>query len=170
MVIIVMGVSGSGKTTVGRALAERLGCRFVDADDHHPAANVAKMRGGHPLTDEDRAPWLAALRAMIDGWLDADDTVVLACSALTERIRAVLGTARAGVRLVHLRGTRELIDRRMRARDHFMPAALLESQFALLEPPAGALDLDIAQPPDELATAAASALRADPRIDEDQGE
>ena len=87
MVVLVMGVSGSGKSTVGRALAERIGCRFVDGDDHHPEANVAKMRAGTPLTDEDRAPWLADLRRMIDAWLANGETVVLACSALTERIR-----------------------------------------------------------------------------------
>jgi gluconokinase len=150
MVIVVMGVSGCGKTTVGRALAERIGARFVDADDYHSDANVTKMRAGTPLTDEDRAPWLTTLRAMIDTWVEAGDTTVLACSALTEPIRAALGVDRDSVRIVHLRGTPAVIESRMRDRDHFMPASLLESQFALLEPPAGALDLDAIEAPDQL--------------------
>jgi carbohydrate kinase (thermoresistant glucokinase family) len=145
-----MGVSGSGKSTVGRKLAERIGARFVDGDDHHPAANVAKMRSGVPLTDEDRAPWIAALRTMLDAWLASGDTVVLACSALTERIRTALGVGRPGIHLVFLSGSQDLIDARMRERDHFMPPALLDSQFALLEPPHEALELDIRQAPEEL--------------------
>ena len=153
MVIIVMGVSGSGKTTVGQALAQRIGCTFVDADDHHPAANVTKMRGGEPLTDEDRAPWLAALRTMIDGWLERDETVVLACSALTERIRATLGADRRGIHLVFLSGSRALIASRMRDRDHFMPPSLLDSQFATLEPPRDALHVDVGLVPQDLVAA-----------------
>ena len=145
-----MGVSGSGKTSVGRALAERVNGRFVDADDYHPAANVAKMRSGEPLTDEDREAWLRVLRAKIDAWLLEDETSILACSALTERIRAVLGTGRDGVRVVFLKGSKALIDARMRSRDHFMPASLLASQFALLEPPGQALVLDIGETPEEL--------------------
>jgi carbohydrate kinase (thermoresistant glucokinase family) len=152
MVILVMGVSGSGKTTVGRALARAVGGRFYDADDYHSAANIAKMRSGRPLTDGDREAWLRELRSRIDQWLTEQDTFVLACSALTERIRAVLGADREGVRIVHLRGSKALIDARMRSREHFMPAALLDSQFALLEPPQHALDLDVSRPPDELVT------------------
>lgn len=152
MVILVMGVSGSGKTTVGRALARTVGRRFYDADDYHSPANVAKMRSGTPLTDEDRADWLRDLRSRIDGWLLEDDTVVLACSALTARIREVLGAERDGVRVVYLRGAKELIRARMRGREHFMPPALLDSQFALLEPPEDALELDVSQPPEELVT------------------
>jgi gluconokinase len=158
MVILIMGVSGSGKSTVGRLLAERMGARFVDGDDHHPEANVAKMRSGVPLTDEDRRPWVAALRTMIDAWLASDDTVVLACSALTERIRASLGVDRPGISIVFLSGSQDLIDARMRERDHFMPAALLDSQFALLEPPEEALELDIRKTPEELVAKTVSEL------------
>jgi gluconokinase len=159
MVILIMGVSGSGKSTVGRALARAVKGHYADADDYHPAANIAKMRGGDPLTDEDREAWLRALRSSIDAWLLENDTVVLACSALTERIRGVLGADRDGVRVVYLNGSKELIDARMRARDHFMPAALLDSQFALLEPPERALDLDISQTPEELVTRIVSDLK-----------
>jgi gluconokinase len=152
MVVVIMGVSGSGKTTVGRALAAAAGGRFHDADDYHPAANVAKMRDGVPLTDDDREPWLRDLRARIDAWLREDETVVLACSALTERIRGVLGTDREGVHLVWLTGPSELIRERMGDRAHFMPASLLDSQLALLEPPEHALALDVRQKPEALVT------------------
>jgi gluconokinase len=158
MVVLVMGVSGSGKTTVGRRLAERIGARFVDGDDHHPAANVAKMRSGMPLTDEDRVPWIATLRTMIDAWLASNDTVVLACSALTARLRASLGLDRPSIHLVFLSGSRDLIRARMSDRDHFMPATLLDSQFALLEPPHDALSLDISKPPETLVATIVSAL------------
>jgi carbohydrate kinase (thermoresistant glucokinase family) len=150
MVIVVMGVSGAGKTTVGRMLAHAVGGRFHDGDDYHPAANIAKMRAGIPLTDEDRRAWLRRLRALMDGWLRENETVVLACSALTERIRAALGVERDGVHLVYLSGPKALIRARMGTRDHFMPAALLDSQWALLEPPDRALNLDIRQTPEEL--------------------
>jgi len=149
MVILIMGVSGSGKTTVGRALAQTLDGHFFDADDDHPAANVAKMRGGSPLTDEDREPWLRGLRSRIDAWLLENNTFVLACSALTEQARRVLGAGRDGIRIVHLRGSKELIRARMRNREHFMPAALLDSQLALLEAPIDALELDIRLAPEE---------------------
>lgn len=150
MVILIMGVSGSGKSTVGRALAKTVNGHFADADDYHPPENVAKMRSGRPLNDRDREGWLRALRAKIDEWLLEDGTYVLACSALTNRIREVLGTDREGIHVVYLHGSKELIDARMRVRDHFMPATLLDSQFALLEPPAGALDLDVTQTPEEI--------------------
>jgi gluconokinase len=149
-VIVVMGISGSGKTTVGRALAEATGATFFDADDFHPAANVEKMRRGEPLTEVDRGPWLRALRALIDEWLPPGRVAVLACSALTARSRALLGVGRAGVKLVFLNGPSELILERMRKRRHFMPPALLDSQLATLEPPATALELDVRRPVDEL--------------------
>jgi gluconokinase len=139
MVVIVIGVSGSGKTVVGEALAARLGWEFEDADNWHPAANVEKMRSGHPLTDRDRLPWLASLNAGIREWLANGKHVVLACSALKARYRRAL---RAGVerqdavRIVYLRGTYEEIDARMRQRrGHFMPESLLKSQFESFEEP-----------------------------------
>lgn len=147
-VVVVMGVSGSGKSTVGRLLAERLGCRFVDADDLHPPANVAKMAAGQPLSDADRAPWLAALRALISRALEQDAPLVLACSALRQNYRAQLAVDPARVRFVHLAGDAALIaQRQAERRDHFMPAALLASQFATLEPPTDAITVDVAPDP-----------------------
>ena len=139
--IVVMGVSGSGKTTVGRALAETLNWRFHDADDYHPAKNVEKMRRGTPLDDDDRAPWLAALRRIIDASIANHEPGVLACSALKQRYRDAL--AADGVRFVYLRGDAETIRSRMEQRNHFMPPALLASQFAALEEPRGAVAVDI---------------------------
>jgi len=153
MIVLIMGVSGSGKTTIGAALARELGARFVDADDYHPSANVEKMRRGVPLTEADREPWLAALRVDMDTWLDAQLTVVLACSALTRRSRARLGAERDGIYVVWLQGAPELIAARMQARRHFMPASLLESQLRALEPPEGAIELDVAQTPEALVRA-----------------
>lgn len=145
-----MGVSGTGKTTVGRALARASGARFVDADDLHPAANVDRMRRGVPLTDDDREPWLSALRDIVDGALARPGVLVLACSALTARARRRLGAGRDNVRLVFLRGPKELIETRMRRRTHFMRPELLDSQLATLAPPADALELDVSQPVDTL--------------------
>jgi gluconokinase len=148
MVILLMGVAGSGKTTVGRALAAELGWVFRDADDFHPPANIEKMSRALPLNDRDRAPWLAAIRAHIDEKLAHGENVVLTCSALKEKYRAVVMPDPARVKLVHLAGDPALIVERMRARlGHFMRPALLASQFADLEPPRAALTLDIAQPP-----------------------
>lgn len=160
MVIVIMGVSGSGKTTVGRALAAAVGGRFVDADDFHSAVNIAKMRAGTALTAADRAPWLAALRGAIDGWLAQSGVTVLACSALTVAARERLGVSRDGVALVFLQGSKELIAERMRARRHFMPPTLLDSQLAMLEPPAAgdALALDVRCTPDELVATVRAAL------------
>src|SRR5690606_30920877 len=124
--------SGSGKTTVGRALAAAIGGLFRDADDYHPAQNIEKMARGIALTDEDRAPWLDVLRELIDEWRAAPDVLVLACSALTRPIRERLGVDREGVRLVHLDGSEALLAARMRERQHFMSPALLPSQLALL--------------------------------------
>ncbi len=136
MILVVMGVSGSGKTTVARGLAERLGWRFQEGDALHPPSNVAKMSAGTPLTDDDRWPWLAAIAAVIDGWRAQGVSGIATCSALKRAYRAVLVGDRADVRLVYLAGDKALISRRMAARKgHFMPAALLDSQFAALEPP-----------------------------------
>jgi gluconokinase len=146
ILIIVMGVSGAGKTTVGRALAEALGAEFHDADEYHPRANIDKMSRGMPLDETDRAPWLAALRNASDVWLAAGGRHVLACSALTGRSREQLGVDRSAVALVYLRATRRLVETRMRDRNHFMPAALAESQFETLEPPSEAIEVDAALP------------------------
>ena len=139
MVIILMGVAGSGKTTIGLALAELLQWQFVDADGFHPPANVAKMRAGIPLEDTDRAPWLASLQHAIAGWLEARSNVVLACSALKQSYRDQLLVS-PDVKLVYLRGGRELIaDRLTQRQGHYMDPNLLASQFATLEEPQDAV-------------------------------
>lgn len=134
-VLVVMGVSGSGKTTVAALLAGRLGWDFEDGDDFHPPANVAKMHGGTPLTNEDRWPWLRAIAAWIDAVRASGQHGVVACSALKRAYRDILITG-PDVRLVYLQGSRALIGQRQAARhNHFMPATLVESQFAALEEP-----------------------------------
>jgi gluconokinase len=149
--IVVMGVSGSGKTTIGKALAERLGFEFRDGDEFHPKANVEKMRAGIALNDDDRAPWLEAIAAWIDEQRAAGRHGVVACSALKRSYRAMLRGARPDVCLVYLKGGKELIGRRMAARQgHYMPASLLDSQFAALEEPGddeGAIVVSIADEP-----------------------
>ena len=136
MVIVLMGVSGSGKTTVGTRLADRLGWTFADGDDFHPPANVEKMSRGEPLTDADRWPWLRAVRDFIAERLEADAPAVVACSALKAAYREVLLEDNDGAELVYLRGDYDLIRDRMEARsDHFFDAELLDSQFEALEPP-----------------------------------
>ena len=149
LVIVVMGVTGAGKSTVGRALADRLGRAFADADDFHPPANVAKMRGGTALDDDDRAPWLAALGAFVAGCVRDGTPAVLACSALREPHRHALVPSGAGpfVRFVHLDVAPAVARERLQARPgHFMPPSLVDSQFAVLEPPAAALRVDAALP------------------------
>lgn len=134
--VVVMGVSGSGKSTVGRALADRLQCEFVDGDDLHPPANVAKMHSGQPLDDADRAPWLAAIAARIGAWIADGRLGVITCSALKRRYRDAIVGGRRAVRLVYLEGSQNLIAGRLADRPgHFMPASLLASQFDALEPP-----------------------------------
>jgi carbohydrate kinase (thermoresistant glucokinase family) len=136
LVIIVMGVSGSGKSTIAAALARRRGCQFVEGDRFHPPANVAKMHAGTPLTDEDRWPWLRAIAAFIDNSRAAHCRAVISCSALKRQYRDVLIGDRPDVALIYLKGSPELIARRLASRQaHFMPASLLESQFATLEEP-----------------------------------
>ncbi|HMB02496.1 MAG TPA: gluconokinase [Isosphaeraceae bacterium] len=151
-IVVLMGVAGSGKTTVGKVLARRLGWTFHDADEYHPASNVAKMRAGVPLTDEDRTPWLQALARLIDEARDRGEDVVLACSALRLAYQEYLGHGRDVVKFVYLKGSPELILRRVEARTgHFMDPRLLPSQFEILEPPEHAIEVDITPPPDEIA-------------------
>ena len=136
VIVVVMGVSGSGKSTVAALLAAALGCRFQEGDDLHPPENVEKMHGGAPLTDADRMPWLRKIAEEIDDWLARGECGVLTCSALKRSYRDIIIGARHDVVLVYLKGSRELIHRRMAARhEHFMPVALLDSQFATLEEP-----------------------------------
>jgi len=151
LVILVMGVAGSGKTTVGLKLAKALGWRFHDADEFHPLANIAKMSAGIPLNDRDRVPWLAAMRACIDACLARGDSAVVACSALRRKYRKVLVVGDARIKAVHLEGSFALILRRIsRRRGHFMKENMLTSQFEELEPPKDALILDVSRPPGEL--------------------
>jgi gluconokinase len=134
--LIVMGVAGSGKTTIGESLAARMSWRYEDADTFHPASNVAKMSAGHPLTDEDRWPWLKAIAAEIDRACTAGERLVIGCSALRRVYRDVLVHGRDDVRFVYLEGTQALIaDRLGQRKGHFMPPGLLASQFQTLEPP-----------------------------------
>jgi gluconokinase len=148
---IVMGVAGSGKSRVGQALATRLGWDFYDADDFHPPENVAKMQRGIPLDDESRVPWLAALHDLISACLAENRPGVLACSALKERYRQQLMERNAGVRLVYLKGSYDLILSRLQARaGHFMKPNMLRSQFETLEEPANALTVDVAPSVDEI--------------------
>jgi gluconokinase len=134
--LVVMGVSGSGKSTIADRLAARLGWRYVDGDKFHPPANVAKMSAGHPLTDEDRWPWLQAIADEIDRTCKANQHAVVVCSALKHAYRDILVHGRRDVRIVFLNGTQDLIAGRLAARKgHFMPPGLLTSQFRTLEPP-----------------------------------
>lgn len=148
--MILMGVAGSGKTTVGRLLAERTGATFYDADDFHPPANVEKMRGGVPLTDEDRMPWLEALRTLVASCLERGERAVLACSALKEKYRERL-LVDERVKFVYLKGDYELIEQRLKNRGgHFMKREMLDSQFDALEEPRRALHVEIDARPEEI--------------------
>jgi gluconokinase len=147
MIILVMGVSGSGKTTIGQKLAESLQYEFQDADDFHPPQNIDKMRHNLPLTDQDRQPWLQTLRDSIQQWLHQDRHVVLACSALKQAYRKQLWVEPETMQLVYLKGSFELIEDRLKQRDHhFMKAGLLHSQFEDLEEPQTGIKVDISQP------------------------
>jgi gluconokinase len=153
VIVIVFGVSGTGKTTIGKLLAEELGWQFYEADDFHPRANIEKMRSGHPLTDEDRWPWLELLREQITRSLAAKENAVLACSALKRAYRKRLRVS-DDVKFVFLRGDYALVERQLRRRrGHFMNLALLQSQFAGLEEPQpdeDVLTIDLGRTPEEL--------------------
>lgn len=163
-VIILMGVSGSGKSTIGAALSQQLGWPYADADVFHPPANVAKMSAGQPLDDDDRKPWLGAIAAHIDAARAKGGHAIVSCSALKRAYRDVLVGARRDVRLVLLDGNEDLIAARMNARkDHFMPTSLLASQFATLERPSAderALVVPVDGTPQEIAADIVRRLRA----------
>lgn len=162
MIVVVMGVSGSGKTTVSALLAARLGWQYREGDDLHPGANVEKMRGGTPLTDADRLPWLHRIAQEIDGWRARGEPGVLTCSALKRAYRDIIIGGRPEVALAYLKGSPDLIARRMAARhEHFMPAALLASQFATLQEPTPderPIVVDVGEPPGEIAARIAREL------------
>ena len=150
-IVLLMGVAGSGKTTIGRQLAVELHWPYYEADDFHSAANKAKMGRGVPLDDTDRAPWLAAIRHAMDECVAQGRSAVFSCSALKEKYRQVLATGLPGLRLFYLAGDRDLLAQRLAGRTgHYMKPGMLDSQLAALEAPAGALQLDIARPPAEL--------------------
>ena len=160
MIVIVMGVSGSGKSTIGRALARALGLPFVEGDDYHPRANVDKMASGQPLDDDDRAPWLAALADVL-AKAEADGTgAVLACSALKQRYRDVLESRlSAKPHVIYLDGSAALLAERLAGRDgHFFPPHLLASQFEALEPPEDAIWVDLRKSIEAIVSEAIAAL------------
>ncbi len=152
MIVVVMGVSGVGKTTVGKRLAERLGARYIEGDKFHPPANIEKMSRGEPLSDDDRKPWLERLAAELDVSRAKGESVVLACSALRRRYRDILRAGHDDVDFVFLDADQAVIQKRLDARrNHFMPPSLLDSQFAALERPGPderAVRVDATQPPD----------------------
>ena len=162
VVLVLMGVSGCGKTTVGQLLAERLRWPCEEGDALHPPANVAKMAAGHPLDDADRAPWLAKVADWVDDRLDAGECGVITCSSLKRSYRALIDRRGAGVEFVYLHGSRELIASRLATRHgHFMPPTLLDSQFATLEEPAAdepAIRVEIGAAPEAIASDIVDAL------------
>ncbi len=159
MVIVLMGVTGSGKTTIGRLLSQELGWKYYDADDFHPRANVEKMSSGIPLNDDDRRPWLETLSDLIRQCLERRENAVLACSALKQSYREFLMVDER-VKMIYLKGDREVIRKRLNVRGgHYMNPALLDSQFTTLEEPKEDWHVDISLSPDEIVKAIKSYLR-----------
>lgn len=159
MILIVMGVTGAGKTTVGKLLAAGLGWQFADADDFHPPANIEKMRRGIPLTDDDRKPWLDRLRVEITSWIANSRSVVLACSALKSSYRQELEVG-PEVRFIYLKGSSSLIAERLRSRHgHFAGEKILAGQFADLEEPRNAVTVDVSISPPEIVAEIRQRLR-----------
>jgi gluconokinase len=161
-VVVVMGVTGTGKTTIGKLLAQRLDARFAEGDDYHPPENVEKMRSGRPLDDDDRWPWLQAIADDLRRWIDDGITAVVTCSALKRSYRDVLRRAGSTVRFVFLEGDPELLRRRLAGRKgHYMPASLLPSQIETLESPVGEPDVaavEVEGEPEEILERALKAL------------
>jgi gluconokinase len=161
LALIFMGVAGSGKTTVAKLFAEKTGAAFYEGDDFHPPSNVAKMRQGIPLTDDDRAQWLSKLREMIAHSLEKGELTAFTCSALKAKYREQLQGRDQRVRFVFLNGPFALIEERLKYRTgHFMPSTLLASQFATIEPPADALTFSCEKTPEEIVTALIQILEA----------
>jgi len=162
VVLVLMGVSGSGKTTVAKLIADRLDWAFEEGDALHPPANVAKMAAGHPLDDDDRAPWLAKVADWVDARLDGGESGVITCSALKRRYRALIDRRGQGVEFVYLHGSRELVAERLATRQgHFMPSSLLASQFDALEEPGAdepVIRVEIGATPDAIADDVMAAL------------
>jgi gluconokinase len=155
MIAVLMGVSGAGKTTLGQLVAQRLGWRFIEGDEYHPKENVAKMAAGIPLEDADRWPWLDALNRRLREERDA----IVTCSALKESYRRRLLDGIADARIVHLHAPKAVIAERVAKRRHkYMPASLLDSQFAALEPPSHAIDIDVSRDPQASVAAIVQAL------------
>ncbi|UKO98577.1 gluconokinase [Nostoc sp. UHCC 0870] len=151
MIVLIMGVAGSGKTTIGKLLAESLGWEFLDADDFHSPANIEKMRLGIPLDDADRIPWLQDIRNAIAQWLQENRNVVLACSALKASYRQFLVGDSSDIKVVYLKGADKIIQKRLQERqNHFMGEKLLNSQLRTIEEPDNAIHIDISQPPEEI--------------------
>jgi gluconokinase len=159
MLILIMGVAGSGKTTVGARLASALDWEFIDADDFHSPQNLAKMASGTPLTDEDRRPWLNDLHALVTRFAQSDRDLVLACSALKSSYRDLLASASPETAIVYLKADPALILERLTQRQrHFMPANLVESQFTALEEPEDAIAIPATLRPDQIVAAIRTAL------------
>ena len=161
MIVVVMGVSGCGKSTVGQKIAERLGCAFRDGDEFHSDANRAKMHAGIPLGDDDRKPWLESIRAYMDEMTSGGRSLVVACSALKQRYRDVLSGPAGNTEFVYLKGDFELLQSRLSARkDHFFNPNLLRSQFDALEEPVDAIVVSIALAPEAIVDEAVTQLQA----------
>lgn len=159
MIVVLMGVAGAGKTTIGRLLAEALGCPFLDGDSLHPPANIRKMAAGIPLTDADRAPWLTAIQSHLEEAFRQGHNLVVACSALKQQYRELL-SSRVPVIWVYLKGNEEVIRSRLEHRhEHFMKAKMLASQLADLEEPSSAIVIDVSPPPSGIVEQILTALR-----------